>query len=166
MSKTLKPGPRALALMHHFESCALTAYRDVAGVPTIGWGMTYYPAGGRVKIGDTISQEQADAMFEQLLARDFSPAVAAVAEQAPTTPAQFGAMVALAYNIGAAGFRGSSVARYHAAGDYPKATTKFALWNKSGGVVRKGLIRRRAAEAALYRSDFRALTELTHGEVQ
>lgn len=161
-----KVGPKALALMHHFEDCKLVAYRCPADIPTIGRGMTYYPADGRrVKMGDRITQLQADQMFEQLIAKDFAPGVARAIGNAPTSAAQFGAMVALAYNIGVNAFTGSSVARLHRAGDTAGAARAFALWNKAGGQVMAGLVRRRAAEAALYRSDFAELARQTRGEV-
>lgn len=161
----LVAGPLAIALMHHFERCELVAYLCPAGKWTIGWGMTYYPTGGRVKKGDRITQEQADAMFVQLLERDFAPAVRAAIGAAPTTPAQFGAMVALAYNIGAVRFTFSTVARRHRAGDGDGAAAAFLLWNKVKGVVSDGLTRRRRAEAALYLSRLVELKALTYGAV-
>ena len=63
---------------------------------------------------------------------------------------EFAAMVVLAFNIGLAGFARSSVLRAHNAGDAEAAARAFALWNKAGGRVLRGLTRRRAAEAALY----------------
>ena len=158
-------GPVAIGLLHHFERCRLVAYRCPAGVWTIGWGMTYYPNGKRVRAGDRITQVQADDMFEQLLARDFAPAVTKAIGAAATSPAQFGAMVALAYNIGAKAFAGSSVTRFHKAGDAAAAEDAFALFNKADGKVSSGLVRRRRAEAALYASNFLELKLATFGEV-
>ena len=171
----LKVGPKALATIHHFEQCRLRAYRDAVGIPTIGWGMTYYPDGRRVKIGDTITQAEADAMSAMIMERDFAAPVRAAVGTSPTTPAQFGAMVALAYNIGigpklwvpgrAKGFRQSQVLKLHRAGDYAGAAKAFDGWTRAGGRVLAGLVRRRAAEAALYRSDFAALKLHTQGTV-
>lgn len=160
---TLTVGPKALSLIHHFEQCRLTAYRDSVGVPTIGWGATYYPNGDRVKMGDQITQERADSMFVTILERDFAGPVRNAVGDA--TPAQFGAMVALAYNIGIAGFRKSSVLRLHRNGDHDGAAKAFLMWNKAGGKVLAGLTRRRNAEAALYRSDFDAVKRFTQGAV-
>jgi GH24 family phage-related lysozyme (muramidase) len=167
MNTPLKVGPKALATIHHFEQCKLSAYRDAVGVPTIGWGMTYYPDGSRVQMGDKITQAEADAMFAKILERDFAGPVRNAIGDAPTTPAQFGAMVALAYNIGTGGFAKSSVLRRHRAGaDDAEVTKAFQMWNKAGGRVLNGLVRRRNAEAALYRSDFAALERFTNGEVK
>lgn len=161
-----KLGPKAKALMHHFESCSLRAYRDAVGIPTIGWGMTYYPDGRKVAMGEALTQEQADDLFDVIATRDFAEPVNALLGDAETTPAQFGAMVALAYNIGIGNFRKSSVLRRHLAGDDEGAAAAFGMWNKAGGKVLAGLTRRRAAEAALYRSDFGAVERFTNGAVK
>lgn len=157
----LKVGPKARALMHHFEQCKLKAYRCPAGVWTIGWGDT----GPHVKPGLVWTQQQADDAFAARIEREFAPAVRKAIGDSSTSPAQFGAMVALAYNIGVKAFAGSSVARKHKAGDHAGAAASFALWNKAGGRVLAGLTRRRAAEAALYRSDWAALAKHTQRAV-
>ena len=173
-----KVGPKARALMHHFEDCKLNAYPDPAtgGKPwTIGWGMTYYPDSRLVQPGDRITQTEADALFVQLIERDFAAPVSAAIGAAPTTPAQFGAMVALAYNIGLGprvwlpgmrkGFRQSDVLKQHKAGKYAAAALAFGSWTRAAGQVMAGLVRRRAAEAALYREDMADVERLTMGDV-
>jgi len=142
--------PRAIKLLHDFEGCRLKAYMPTPNDrPTIGWGMTFYPNGRAVKMGETITQAQADGDFELIL-EDFAGKVRPLAPKA--TPLQFGAMVALAYNIGVARFAKSSVRRLHNAGDHKGAAKAFGMWNKQAGKVLAGLTRRRAAEAALYLS--------------
>ena len=142
--------PRAIKLLHDFEGCRLKAYMPTPkDRPTIGWGMTFYPDGRAVRMGDVITQAQADADFAAILAR-FASQVRPLVPNA--TPLQFGAMVALAYNIGVAGFTRSSVRRLHNNGDHKGAARAFGLWNKQAGKVLAGLTRRRAAEAALYLS--------------
>lgn len=146
-----KVGPRARALLHEFEQCRLQAYMPTPkDRPTIGWGNTFYPDGRPVQMGDVITQAQADEIFAIWLQR-FSEKVDRLLGAAPTTPAQFGAMVCLAYNIGIEGFARSSVLRFHLAGDYENAALAFRRWNKQKGRVLRGLVRRRAAEEALYR---------------
>ncbi len=173
-----KVGPKARALMHHFEDLRLTAYPDpgTGGDPwTIGRGMTYYLDGRKVRRGDLMTLATADAMFDQMLMRDFAGPVSEAIGDASTTSAQFGAMVALAYNIGMGprvwipglkkGFRQSEVLKLHRAGKYAAAALAFGSWTRASGKVMAGLVRRRAAEAALYRENYSEVSRLTMGDV-
>ena len=67
----------------------------------------------------------------------------------PTGQNQFDALVSFHYNTGA--IRRATLTRRHCAGDCAAAATEFARWNRAGGRVLPGLVKRRAAEAALYR---------------
>lgn len=120
------------------------AYIPVPGdVPTIGYGFT-----NDVKMGDTMTREQADArLIEEL--RPYERAVSTACANAPNQN-EFDALVLLAFNIGIAGFQRSTVLKAHNRGDHQAAARAFALWNKSGGQVYPGLTRRRAEESALY----------------
>jgi lysozyme len=128
---------------------ALKAYRCPSGVLTIGWGHT----GSDVYEGKTISPAEADQLLD--LDLDEAERDVAAAVTRPATDNEFAAMVSLRFNIGRAGFLGSTVLRLHNAGDRAGAAKAFGLWNKgrnAGGhlVVLNGLVRRRATEAALY----------------
>lgn len=79
----------------------------------------------------------------------YANGVARAIGDAPTTQAQFDAMVSFHYNTGAIGR--ATLTRKHVTRDYAGAAAEFARWNKAGGRVLKGLVRRRTAEAALYR---------------
>lgn len=133
-----------LDLIKEFEGCELTAYRDIAGVWTIGYGHT----GPSVVEGLKWTQDRAD---NQLLA-DVMVRAHEVAKACKVDPNenQLAAMVSLAYNIGVGAFRRSSVLRLHNEGKFAEAASAFSMWNKAGGQVRAGLTRRRAAETALY----------------
>lgn len=149
-------GPRARALIAAYEGDKLVAYAATAderarGIWTIGKGMTHYPDGSPVKQGDIITQAQSDSMFAALV--DQRGEAIAPLLTAPTTPAQFGALVSLSYNIGLAGLARSTLLQLHNAGDYAGAAAQFARWNRQGLTVLPGLTRRRAAEAALYRGE-------------
>ena len=127
---------------------ALTAYRDPAGVWTIGYGHT-----GGVYRGDQITPDQAMA----LLYADLSNTedwVAARTVPTQTTDNQFAAMVSLTYNIGNAGFLGSTVRRDHNNQLYSAAAGAFLLWDKAhidGQLVElPGLLDRRRDEQNLY----------------
>ena len=127
------------------ESCRLKAYRDIVGVPTIGWGETR-----GVSMGMVWTQQEADTRFCESLT-EFTDGVRALCNQAPNDN-ELGAMVSLAYNIGLGGFSRSTVLRKHNSGDTLSAARAFALWNKAGGKVVHGLTLRRAKEAAMYLS--------------
>lgn len=146
-------GPRAIALLHHFEGCRLTAYKCPAGVWTIGWGNTRYANGQPVREGDRISQATADELFRSILAT-FEAAVEKAAPGAP--PHQFGALVAFAYNVGIGALQSSTLLRLHNAGNFAGAAEQFLRWNKAGNKVLKGLQRRRAAERLLYLNELPA----------
>lgn len=146
-------GPRAIALLHHFEGCRLTAYKCPAGIWTIGWGNTRYANGQPVREGDTITQATADELFRAILAK-FE---AAVEKAAPGAAAyQFGALVSFAYNVGIGAMEGSTLLRLHKAGNFAGAAEQFLRWDKAGGKVLKGLQRRRAAERLLYLNELTA----------
>ena len=125
------------------EGCRLKAYRDIVGVWTCGWGET------RGVTPSTVwTQQEADERFCESLT-EFSDGVRKLCTNPPSDN-ELGAMVSLAYNIGLGGFARSTVLKKHNAGDYQSAARAFALWNKAGGQVVRGLTLRRAKESALY----------------
>lgn len=154
---------RGIALIHSFEQCRLTAYPDPGsrdGRPwTIGWGSTTDEDGQPIQPGTTWTQARADARFRQDLAR-FEAGVNTLIQDAPTTQGQFDALVSFAYNVGldidaddrAEGLGDSTLLKRHLAGDHDGAARSFASWVFNDGKRMRGLERRRAAEAELYRS--------------
>lgn len=134
---------KGIDLIKQYEGFKSSAYRDVVGVWTIGYGFT---AG--VKEGDKITRAQAESRLQAELTK-YEDAV----EKACTAPLnqhQFDALVSFAWNVGVSGMAKSSVVKAHNRGDNNAAARAFGLWNKAGGKVWPGLTRRRAAEAALY----------------
>lgn len=152
----MKLSANGIAVAHYFESCKLTAYPDPGskdGKPwTIGWGHT----GLEVVKGLTWTQAQADAQFLFDIARFESDVSNLV--KVPLTQGRFDALVLFAYNVGsdidadsvAEGLGDSTLLRKLNAGDYLGAALEFRKWNKNDGQVMRGLIRRRAAEEALF----------------
>src|ERR1700751_3444322 len=130
-----------LALTELFEGDVLSAYQDQRGVWTIGYGHT---AG--VHPGQTITQAQAEAF----LLSDVSAAVRFVSEvgEVALTQGQFDALVDFTFNLGVGNFKNSTLLKDINAGNFPAAIAQFSLWDKCGGVVNAGLLRRRNAEAA------------------
>lgn len=97
--------------------------------------------------GTVWTQQQCDDRLAADLARHAEDVSRAIGN-APTTQNQFDALVSFHFNTGAIGR--ATLTKKHIAGDYAGAKAEFALWNKAGGKVLSGLVRRRAAEASLY----------------
>lgn len=141
--KVMQISKAGLDLIKQFEGLYLKAYRCPAGVPTIGYGHT---AG--VAMGQTITQQQADDYLRRDV-RQFERAVARLVT-VPLTQGQFDALVSFAFNLGEGALAQSTLLRMLNAGDYAGAAAQFDRWNKAGGRVLPGLVRRRAAERALF----------------
>lgn len=145
----MRVSPKGRDLIAEFEGLRLDAYLCPAGVWTIGFGHTK-----GVKPGDRLaSAEYAHILLDEDLA-EWAADVEAALGGANTSQHEFDAMTSLAFNVGVAGFKGSTVLRLHKAGDKTGAARAFGMWNKAtvnGKLVEMpGLTRRRAAEAALY----------------
>ncbi len=146
-------GPAGLALIKQFEGCAkrrvdgrFAAYPDpgTGGDPwTIGWGAT----GKGIAKGTVWTAAECDARLEADLVR-FARDVATAIGSAPTTQRQFDALVSFHYNTGA--IAKATLTKLHKAGNHAGAQAEFGKWVNAGGKPMPGLIRRRAAEAALY----------------
>ena len=136
-----------LHLTEQFESCRLVAYRDIKGIWTIGWGHT----GADVVPGLTWTQDQADAALQQ----DIQWAARVVNRNVTVdlTQHEFDARVDFVFNVGSGNFHGSTMLRLLNAGDYHGASEEFEKWDKSGGQVVVGLLRRRLAEEAEFNKE-------------
>lgn len=146
---------QGLELIKQFEGFRSAPYRDVAGIWTIGYGSTYYPDGRRVSGRDKpLTEAEASQLKLDIINKDFAPAVNALLAKeikaGKVTQAMFDALVSLAYNIGTAGLARSSVVRHLKAGNIQASADSFLLWNKAGGKVLKGLVRRRDAEREMF----------------
>jgi len=133
-----------LALTRSFEGLRLEAYQDCAGVWTIGYGHT----GPEVHHGQCISEVEAETLLRADLARAVRTVQKAV--EAELLQHQFDALVDFCYNVGRGSFLGSSLLRYVNCGEFDSAAVQFGLWIHAGGKIVPGLVRRRAAEAALF----------------
>ena len=135
---------RGLSLTKTFESLRTAAYQDGAGVWTIGYGHT----GADVAAGHTVTPAEADI----LLASDVAAAVTCVnaAVTAAINQNQFDALVDFAFNCGRHRLLTSTLLVDVNNGDFADAAEQFGRWIYAGGEIEQGLVRRRAAEAALF----------------
>ncbi|MCL4672661.1 MAG: lysozyme [Sphingomonadaceae bacterium] len=151
--EALTLGPDGIALIKQFEGCArlrpdgrFAAYPDpgTGGAPwTIGWGTT----GPDIGPNTVWSGPHCDARLEADLVR-YADEVRLALGDSPTTQHQFDALVSFHYNTGA--IRRATLTRRHREGNHAAAEREFHRWNRAGGRVLAGLVRRRAAEAHLY----------------
>lgn len=133
------------------EALRLKAYRDIAGIVTIGYGWT-----NDVKMGDVITQEEAEKRLRKRL-EDDEMIVMSGASHAPSAH-QMAAFLSLSYNIrgGATTVKKSTAMRFFNSGNLVAASKAFLLFNKfvnptSGKLeVSNGLTARRQLEAALF----------------
>jgi spore coat assembly protein SafA len=125
------------------EGFRANAYRDPAGVWTIGYGHT---AG--VKPGQHVTKAQAEALLRQ----DLSSAENAVRNyvKVPLTQGQFDALTSFAFNVGNGALKNSTLLKKLNAGDYAGAQNEFGRWVHGGGKRLPGLVTRRREEAAMF----------------
>ncbi len=118
-----------IQLIKNFEGLRLTAYRDTAGVWTIGYGSTRYHDGKQVKPGDKLaSATQADALFSNTLSQ-YEEAVN-LHVKVPLTQNQFDALVSFTYNEGTNALKTSTLLRKLNDNDYHGAADQLLVWNK------------------------------------
>jgi lysozyme len=98
--------------------------------------------------GLTITKAEADDLLALDLGK-YEKAVSDLLTKEPTEN-QFAAMVSLCYNIGPGNFAKSTVCKAFNAGKIGESADAFRRWNKAGGKILNGLVRRREAERALF----------------
>ncbi len=117
-------------------------YRDLVGVMTVCYGETQAPM-------HRYSDAQCTAMLERRADADYARPVLACVPGLATRPRPFAAAISLSYNIGTAAFCRSTTARRFNLGDWQGGCDAMLAWNRAGGRIVKGLVRRREAERSL-----------------
>lgn len=145
----MKLDKKGYDLIKGFEGLELIAYKDSAGIWTIGYGNTTYENGVKVKRGDSITRDRAEILFK-FFADKFATQVD-TAILVPVSQNQFNACVSFAYNVGIGAFRSSTLLRkLNACPTDGSIRKEFMRWVNAGGKVVDGLINRRYKEANLY----------------
>ena len=139
-----------LDLIKKFEGFSAKPYLCPAGVPTIGYGATYYTNGTRVTMSDeSISEEWAEQLLSNMIHTYEKGVISLVIPK--ITQNQFDALVSFAYNVGVTNFRKSTLLRLiNKDPNNPEITNQFMKWVRGGGKVINGLIKRRQIESKLY----------------
>lgn len=142
----------AANMCREFEGFRARPYLCPAGVPTIGYGATFYLDGRKVTMKDApITRKQAEELLENMLVKTFLPAVL---RQCPNlkdaAPERLAAILDWTYNLGEGNLASSTLRKRLLEDNWPAACTEILRWNK--GPDRKplpGLVRRREAEVQL-----------------
>lgn len=144
----MKTSQSGVNLIKGFEGKRLNAYDDGVGVWTIGFGTIKYPDGVRVKKGDTCTEARAELYLKNDLV-NFEKAINRLVE-VPLNQNQFDALASFTYNLGETNLSSSTLLKKLNAKDYTGASNEFLKWNRAGGKVLNGLVRRREAERNLF----------------
>lgn len=146
----MKISQKGLDLIKKFEGFSAKPYICPAGVPTIGYGATYYTNGTKVTMSDEpISEEWAEQLLSNMVHTYEKGVISLVIPK--ITQNQFDALVSFAYNVGVTNFRKSTLLRLiNKDPNNPEIATQFMKWVRGGGKVINGLIKRRQIESKLY----------------
>jgi len=150
---TLKAG---IDLIKKFEGCHLKAYPDPlsGGIPiTIGWGSTRKKNGTPFKLGDTITQKEADELLIAQCENQFLPSLSKIPYWKEMNDNQRGALLSFAYNLGAGFYGGSgfnSITRNLSEKNWAAIPKTLEMYRNPGSNVEAGLLRRRKAEGKLW----------------
>ena len=161
-STNMKMSSRGTDLLKSVEEYRSHPYDDQTGeeiaswVPgaTVGYGHLISESEWPDFCGREIGLLEANHIF----AEDLSPfefcVMGAIEDSFQLDENKFDALVMLAFNIGQAGFKSSSVAKLvnnkHAVTSYFNLEDAWMAWNKSQGKIMRGLVNRRGAEWQMY----------------
>ena len=139
----------ALTLIRRFEGLYRGPYLCPAGIPTIGYGATYYENGMRVTLSDPIiSRERAEQLLLWHVQTVYLPAVRVLCPRV-TDPGILAALLDWAFNLGAGNLRASTLRRRVNEQAWLLLPLEFRKWTRGGGRVLKGLVLRREAEIGI-----------------
>tara|TARA_R110000772_G_scaffold71801_2_gene157132 strand:+ start:760 stop:1230 length:471 start_codon:yes stop_codon:yes gene_type:complete len=136
-----------IELIKHFEGCELEAYKCAAGVWTIGYG---YIKG--VQEGDKWSADKADFMLFKELEEEYEKYVNDYVN-VPLNQCQYDALCSFVYNLGGNALKNSTLLIVLNSGNYEGVPEQIMRWNKAGGRVLAGLVRRRECEGELFKGN-------------
>ena len=142
----MKISPEGIALIKKFEGCELNSYQCSANVWTIGYGHTK-----EVEENNSCSLEEA----EEILVADLEEFEEWVEKLVTVEMAQneFDALVAWTFNLGPTNLRTSTLLERLNDRKFEDVPSEMKRWNRAGGVVVDGLVRRREAEALLFKGE-------------
>lgn len=142
---------KGVELIGQFEGLVLHPYLDSVHVPTIGYGTTFYPSGHSVTMQDSpITKEQAAEYLKHYVNTLAIPAIDK-GVKIILNQNKIDALCSFIYNIGVAGFLGSTLLKkINAGAECSDIQAEFNKWTKAGGKTLDALVKRRRQEAQLF----------------
>ena len=140
---------RGIEMVKSFEGLALRPYVCAGGVNSVGYGATVGSTGGPIDLDmEPINETEAEA----LLVRDLESSEGWVSRLIKTalTENQYSALTSFTFNVGAGALQRSTLRMKLNREEYQGAADEFPKWRIAGGRILAGLVRRRAAERALF----------------
>lgn len=137
-----------LVLCKKYEGFRSKPYMCPAGVPTIGYGSTYYSNSKKVTLQDSpITEEEATSMLREQVLKIYLPGAMSLCPK--LSGYKLAAAVDFAYNLGITRLKTSTLRKRLNEGDWEAAATELRKWTRGGGKVLPGLVARRESEIAL-----------------
>lgn len=169
MGRPTRMSRRGLVLLKLWEGVKLKPYLDSGGLETIGVGHLLTPAersSGKIRIGDERVPYAGGLTMDQvldLLSQDLAEFEECVRNSVMVdiTQQQFDACVSLAFNIGVAGFSGSTALRCLNQQKFDEMKAAWRLWRRAGGKIVQGLVNRREKELTLFFLGYDAAEEIS-----
>ena len=142
---------KSLELLIELEGEHSEAYLCPSGIPTIGVGLTTYPSGEKVKIGDKITKEQSREYLKQTL-ETFEKQIVLLLNHLPLPRKALDSLIIFTFNVGISAFSKSSLLKEikKNRNNLKEIEKQFNRWVYSGDRVLQGLIIRRLKEYNLY----------------
>lgn len=139
-----------LELIKRYEGFSAAPYLCPAGVPTIGYGSTYYENDQKVELSDPpITEDWALQLLLNTVVT-YEKAVASMVTS-PISQNQFDALTSFCYNVGVTNFKKSTLLKLVNNNPLdPNIAIQFGRWIRANGRVLAGLVKRRKSEADLY----------------
>jgi lysozyme len=143
-------------LIKEFEGCHLQAYPDPlsGNLPiTIGWGTTRRKDGSVFRLGDKITQEQADELLISQIEKEFLPTLSKIPYWSEMSDGMRGAILSFSYNLGSNFYNSegfNTITRVLKNKEWDKVPDALYLYRNPGSNVEAGLARRRKAEGKLW----------------
>lgn len=145
----MKASQNCINLIKHFEGYATKPYRCPAGYWTIGYGHVI-SRNDVERNAAGISPDKINLLLENDLAICEKGLEKLI--KVTLTQGQFDALIDFSFNLGLGSLQRSGLRSKINRGEFADAVSEFSKWVWGGGRKLSGLIKRRAAEAALFSS--------------